>query len=381
MKKLLIAGALFILLVIACGTETDPFGGGENTPSSGVAPYKKIDIDKEAELVQPFILFPGYDTSVEYLEPAVLKTGDRLWMWFEAARFDKDSGEHLLSSIYLLWSYNGMLWDYANGGLPVLEPTFSWEENHVGAPAVLVNKKMYYMWYCAAKGKFIGLATSSDGINWTKWQDPVLSPDQIWEEGHICSPTVAYYDGKFRMWYGGGKATGKGQGFCAQKAIGYALSTDGVHWIKFDAAGNSSDSGSNVMPVLTASQNWETGVISYPSVLVEKSLDRWIYKMWYTGQTPGELYSGDSSIGFAGSYDGLDWEKAPEEINPVLQEKFAIYIPGVSDFLLYDESQPCVIKFGDYRYYMWFVQIDPYTMLTLNKKGIGLASCPPLEEF
>lgn len=379
MKKLLILSALLILLVIACGTETDPFGGGENTPSSGVAPYKKVDIDKENELVQPFILFPRYDVKVEYLEPAVLKIDNKLWMWFEVAQFAKDSGEHSTSSIYLIWSYDGMLWDYANGGLAVLEPTLDWEENHVGAPAVLIANGTYYMWYCAAKGKFIGLATSADGINWTKLQDPVLVPDQSWEEGHICSPTVVHHDGKFKMWYGGGKTTSKGQGFCAQKAIGYAESTDGVHWIKFDASGNSSTLGNSVMPVLTASQDWEAGVIGYPSVLIEKSLDRWIYKMWYTGQAPGELYAGDASIGFAGSYDGLAWEKAPEGINPVLQEKFAIYIPGVSEFLLYDESQPCVIKFSDYRYYMWFVQIDPYTMLTLNKKGIGLATCPPLE--
>ena len=368
------------LAAVACGTETAPFAGAEYTPSTGVSPYKKVDINKEEDLTQPFILFPGYDRDAEYMEPEVLKIGDKLWMWFELARFDEQTGELTFSAIYLLTSYDGMLWDYANGGLPVLTPSLDWEEGHIGAPAVIRKDDGFYMWYCAARGKYIGLATSTDGINWTKHPEPVLLADQRWEEGHVCSPAVVHYKGKFRMWYSGGSAGGEGQGFCAGKAIGYAESGDGINWTKRDGKGHSSASGDEVEPVLVATQSWEAGVVGYPSVKVEQNFDRKIYKMWYTGQVPGSMYYGDASIGFAGSEDGLKWEKAPEGINPILQERFSIHLPGISNYLPYDESQPVVVRLGEF-HYMWFVQLDALSMLTLGRKGISLATCPPLEGF
>ena len=367
------------IFAAACGTEGDPFGGADYTPSSGVSPFKKVDIDKKHELTQPFIMFPGYDKSAEYLEPEVIKSGKKLWMWFELARFD-GSGELTESGIYLIWSYDGMIWNYANGGLPVLEPDLDWEEGHVGAPAVVEKDGTFYMWYCAAQGKLIGMATSVDGIDWTKQPTPVLLPDQPWEEGHICSPAVVYHKGRFRMWYAGGRSVRAGQGFCGAKAIGYAESADGISWVKRDASGNSSANGGQTQPVLTASQSWEGDAVGYPSVKVEKNLDRWIYKMWYTGQTPGDLFFGDASIGFAGSTDGIRWEKAPDGMNPVLQELFAIHVPGLTEYLPYHESQPSVIRLGGY-HYMWFVQLDAFSLMTVGRKGIGLATCPPLEEL
>jgi len=380
MSRWLIAVLCIAMVTAACGTEGDPFGGADNTPSSGVSPYKKVDIDKKNELTQPFIIFPEYDERAEYIEPEVLESDGKLWMWFELARFEQDAGELVESGIYLIWSYDGMIWDYANGGLPVLKPTLEWEENHTGAPAIIKKNGLFFMWYCAAQGKTIGLATSTDGINWTKQPTPVLMPDQPWEQGRICSPAVAYHKGRFRMWYGGGNNKRPGQGFCGTSAIGYAESPDGITWVKRDAAGNSSENSDQVQPILSASQSWEGNAVGYPSVKVERNLDQWLYKMWYTGQTPGELFFDDASIGFAGSTDGLNWEKAPDGINPILQEKFSIYVPGLTKYLPYHESQPSVIRLGEH-HYMWFVQLDAFSLLTVGKKGIGLATCPPLDEL
>jgi predicted GH43/DUF377 family glycosyl hydrolase len=51
----------------------------------------------------------------------------------------------------------------------------------------------------------IGFATSDDGINWNVWQEPVLlkGPPGSWDAGWIESPAVIYEDGVYKMWYTG----------------------------------------------------------------------------------------------------------------------------------------------------------------------------------
>jgi hypothetical protein len=93
---------------------------------------------------------------------------------------------------------------------------------------------MYYIsgWY----PKRIGRATSPDGITWTKYDDPatsgpfvhsdpILTGDAGWKAGSVSSPSVWVTSARWVMAYAAGPNTG----------VGYAVSADGIHWLKSPA--------------------------------------------------------------------------------------------------------------------------------------------------
>jgi len=166
------------------------------------------------------------------------------------------------------------------------------------------------------------------------------------------------------MWYEGGTLT-DGTTFCSprqdichpnagqdqcSRAIGYAVSGDGIHWVKQDPSGrNSTEHPGQVAPVLTANQlTWEfhypaetsSGTIGTPHVLLHTTPTRVLYYMYYTGNlqstpVPDPCSDVDTSIGFAGSQDGVHWVKSSTiqqfgdiawEVNPILNEVFPLDI-------------------------------------------------------
>jgi len=111
-----------------------------------------------------------------------------------------------------------------------------WDAGALGSMTVLKVGKVYHMYYEAwgvrrysaedYKSLQIGHATSPDGVHWTKDPaNPVLrkGTGDDWDKDGTWDPFVLYENGVFKMWYGGGEQT------CDW---GYAVSTDGVHFIK-----------------------------------------------------------------------------------------------------------------------------------------------------
>ena len=79
------------------------------------------------------------------------------------------------------------------------------------------------MWFSSADtGTWkIGLATSTDGINWTSYtNNPVLSPTQSWEGTDVDGPSVLFNGTTYEMFYHG------------SGTLSYATSTDGINWSK-----------------------------------------------------------------------------------------------------------------------------------------------------
>ena len=73
----------------------------------------------------------------------------------------------------------------------------------------------------------IGHATSHDGLSWAKDPAGPVIPKGApgdWDEDGTWDPFVIYEDGLFKMWYGGG--------FGTHCDWGYAVSEDGVNFIK-----------------------------------------------------------------------------------------------------------------------------------------------------
>ena len=169
------------------------------------------------------------------------------------------------------------------------------------------------MWYHGRDLAYngFGLATSNDGINWTKAADnPVYTTTEHW--GHISYPFVLKDGATFKLWYAG------------EGAIYYGESGDGITWDVDTSA-----------PVLARTEGaWEESGISAPFVLQLGASD---YRMWY--QTEDQ-----DGIGYATSTDGITWTK---HLTPVLT-------PGGTGVWDEDGVGDPALWFDGGTYHMWY---------------------------
>lgn len=168
-------------------------------------------------------------------------------------------------------------WDV---GLAVSQDGLSWErkpapvltasdyEEKVGAGSVFKKDNQYYMIYNYAKSngeRGMCLATSPDGIQWTKYSgNPVLKADQAWEGTAIYAPSVIYDNGQYKMVYMTLNAD----------AFGAAYSTDLIHWTKKTTG-----------PIFKSSQLKWCSRIAYPFLAKFNGQ----YRLYYSGGTTSEL--------------------------------------------------------------------------------------------
>jgi predicted GH43/DUF377 family glycosyl hydrolase len=223
---------------------------------------------------------------------------------------------------------DGALSRYAGNPLLTKGATGSYDQLKIGPRAILREApNVWKMWYEAVPGgnqSTTAYATSSDGLNWTKYAgNPVMSPSVTWEgsggANHEDSPTaVLKEDGLYKLWYHGISNT--------TRAIGYAESKDGLSWTKF--AGN---------PVLVpgSAGAWDADSVCEPRVVRVGAQ----YFMFYTH------CAGPHGIGLATSADGKSWTKYSG--NPVLAPA-----PGVT----WDNQQVSwgEVYYDGQRFFMWY---------------------------
>jgi len=205
--------------------------------------------------------------------PVVLRVGSVYHMYYGGRKeVVSDPG---IIEIGHATSNDGISWtrDTAN---PVLAPDPSaWDSNWVHTPHVIYNpswpaSERWKMWYTGTGEDFlmkIGYATSSDGVTWTKYaSNPVLDfgPAGAWDNGAVGDPTVISDGSTYRMWYTGGSDPETLVG------IGYATSTDGIHWTRYSG---------NPVVGLGSVGSWEDAAVMGPSVLYRAGK----YRMWYVG--------------------------------------------------------------------------------------------------
>jgi len=121
-------------------------------------------------------------------------------------------------------STNGIDWTKNSG------PIFTSLEGyyHFNFTDVILKDSVYFGYYCCSAshnttdGVIIGAGTSFDGISWQ--MQTVFNATLPWESGAIGFPTVIYENGIFKMIYQNTIGT----------YFGMATSTDGVHFTKSD---------------------------------------------------------------------------------------------------------------------------------------------------
>lgn len=160
-------------------------------------------------------------------QPTVLREGGTYRMWFTGWN-DAEGGK---SRIGYATSTDGIDWVVHPD--PVLDtgPPGAFDEGDLGGPSVLRDGGLYHMWYAGFSDRDrIGHATSLDGINWTKDPSPVLDvgPQGAWDNRLVSAPSVLKDGNVFMMWY-------EGRSQDLTDRIGLATSPDGVHWTRAGA--------------------------------------------------------------------------------------------------------------------------------------------------
>src|SRR3989344_416678 len=250
---------------------------------------------------QPINIDISSDTDVSNIhDPYVLYENGMYKMWYAAS----DSGFSFIHINYAT-SSDGINWNLVSKNL--ISTTLYWEtSDHVSFPTVIHNEDGYKMWFGGAywDGFRIGLATSTDGLNWTQFPDFVTGPTQSWENSGLGGPHVIYNDKTYEMYYHSG--TG----------IGYATSQDGITWVKHV------DNPIIEPSVDTEFESWR---ILNPFVLKLQGKN----VMWYNGETGNYIYQ----IGYA-----QDQPFEPPEPNPI------IFIPGMGAGWNRDDLLSCNIQ-------------------------------------
>ena len=166
-------------------------------------------------------------------------------------------------------SKDGISWVKYSGN-PIMTPGLA--DSFMGEPFAIRWQTTYNMWYAGKSANDPSIirilyATSANGIKWTKWPTPVLSPSSdpnAWDSATVTSPSVARQDADFGLWYTGLNQSG------TNPQIGYATSTDGVGWSK---------SVQNPILPLGLPDSWDSAGVEQPGVV--KGANG--YMMYYDG--------------------------------------------------------------------------------------------------
>ncbi len=269
--------SLTLALCAGCGLGLldDASGGNSNLPTLGAGPYAKPDIDFDTPAEEPYVL----STDAQLRDPAVLRRDDggfRIWLAREPDNQPEQSEIWYaeLSSIH----------EVADRPLaPVMVPDQAWEETRVGAPAVIDagdRLVMYYEGGVTERG--VGRAESTDGgLTWTRSTGNPVLPG-------ATEPTAARLpDGSWVLLVTR----------VDQPGIFRADSADGIGFTLADR------------PAVGARPDQATAFdrygVSDPFLIVRETLGGVHWGLFFNGLGR----AGEISVGFAASFDGLDWER------------------------------------------------------------------------
>lgn len=179
---------------------------------------------------------------------------------------------------------------------PILLPGHSFASQRIFNPTVVVEWNTFYMLYRGETGDGIsgriGLAISSDGINFTCRPDPVMVPEHEYEKNGCEDPRITKLSNTYYLTYGGSVDWYEVCSLCL------ATSKDLYHWEKHGPA------------LQVEPGRWDSGQIKAGAICPKKINGR--YVMYITG----EEKRWEPSIGIAYSDDLLHWQEW--EHNPIL---------------------------------------------------------------
>jgi predicted GH43/DUF377 family glycosyl hydrolase len=211
---------------------------------------------------------------------AVIKDGNVFKMWYGSGA--KPGAPPTI--IGYATSYDGITWTKHPDPVLLPGPKSDWDDAIISPSTVIKEGGQYKMWFWAGRPGFpfaealpqIGLATSPDGILWTKYNDPstheapFANSDPVlktgssasWDSHRVLDPMVLATGSGYEMWYAGLQAPINP---ATKQEIGFATSPDGIHWEK--GSGN---------PVIGDQTAWGRGI--YGGTVLKYGGN---YHLWY----------------------------------------------------------------------------------------------------
>ncbi len=295
-------------------------------------------------------------------EPTILFENDTFKMWYVAVGVSGIGDTIPRGRISYAYSTDGIDWIKRNPPVPVLDvgDSGTWDSRWLDTPDILKDSSGYKLYYygdsLTQSVSGIGLAVSSDGINWQKdTNNPVIgkgSPGE-WDDDWVESPTVIYdaQTGTYKMWYTGVKAASD-YPMGVMIRIGYAQSSDGKNWVK--------DTIHNPVLDVGAPGEWDDAWVGIPSVIKRDST----YEMWYSAVSMSDWADtvvDTLKIGYAVSQNGYEWIKYPVPVLTTFNQPYDLEGPWAPD-----------VVFDGNEFRMWYEAKDSAT----GSNWISYATAP-----
>jgi predicted GH43/DUF377 family glycosyl hydrolase len=198
---------------------------------------------------------------------------------------------------------------------PVISPHGgSWESAGTFNPAVIIHQGKFVMLYRAQDKNGtsrLGYAESGDGIHFTRWPQPVLSPEADYErDGGVEDPRLVKFGDTYYLTYTGYNKKD------AQLCL--ATSLDLIHWERKGV----------ILPAYKG--HWNVGWTKSGAIVPEKIDGK--YWMYFLGTSADKT----DQIGLAYSTDRLHWTEATD--TPVLPRR-----PGQFDSRVVEPGPPPIL--------------------------------------
>jgi len=199
-------------------------------------------------------------------------------------------------------------WDRMNDPILTTGSSGEWDAAFISPNSILPVDSGYIMYYSGGTGyplppsdhAMVGLAFSSDGITWTKYDDPLTTNPPYAESDPVLTlGSAGSYDSGlawecdvlkttngFEMFYTGDPDSWTGE------RISYATSINGINWIKYEQN-----------PILTDMQNWATIDLVGPSAIIINNE----YFVYYVGNTT--LFNGQIGLATSPVVTGVENNK------------------------------------------------------------------------
>jgi predicted GH43/DUF377 family glycosyl hydrolase len=253
---------------------------------------------------------PGaWDATGEHA-PFVMKAGKFYKMWYEGSDGNVRQLGLALSRDGVHW------WKYPHNPVLRAGPE-PYDQFAAGHGTVLYEHGLYKLWYHAIgdldgvgdPDAIIAYATSPDGIHWTKHGPVLVGATDSWDTG-LWGPSVLKVKGTYWMWYSAG-------GPLYPISIGLATSPDGVNWTRVgdspvitdpEAVNNFGDPSVIFDRGCRKEDNFLDGESNDLSSSTGTGSDGFrcshgkrLFKMWMGN------FTSERAIYYAESEDGIDW--------------------------------------------------------------------------
>ncbi|MBT3253473.1 MAG: hypothetical protein HN995_14345 [Candidatus Marinimicrobia bacterium] len=286
-------------------------------------------------------IFNGSQTwdDLAVINPTVLYEDGAYKMWFGGRNVG------LPIQIGYATSQDGIVWDELSDPVLTIGSAGDFDSQDIKAICVLHDETEYKMYYTATNASAmprLGLATSPDGIAWTKYpQNPILELGEpgSWNESRSHNASVLKRDGLYYLWF-----TGRNVNF--DIGMGLAYSSDGITW---------EEDQQNPVFMMSPNISWESDYPTFPAVIEREDGSLLMAYMGFDG-----LYR---QVGIAHSPDGILWTRYPH--NPVIPHG------PVGSWNEETSTGPSIALIEQGIYRMWYAGNSIYSTSTTWSFGQG----------